>query len=175
MSEQLVSLWGPGVERRHISEEQGLGLFAARDIEAEELLGVKSGALVSTDFVLANAPMIQGSHVEFRQGLHLAPRHAHERLTTLLGYNHSCDPNAYVAEPGTILRAMRRIKGGEQITVDYATAYASPTQEFDCLCQSSNCRGHVQSSEDWKDPEIQAKYDGYFAPYLQEMIKRAAA
>jgi hypothetical protein len=37
------------------------------------------------------------------------------------------------------------------------------------MCGSPNCRGLI-TEEDWKIPELQKKYDGYFSWYLQEKI-----
>ena len=55
--------------------------------------------------------------------------------------NHSCDPNTEFA--GLNLVARRDIRGGEELTVDYATFYDSRMTPFDCDCGSPTCRGRV--------------------------------
>jgi D-alanine-D-alanine ligase len=56
--------------------------------------------------------------------------------------NHSCDPNTEFI--GLNLVARRDIRGGEELTVDYATFYDRHMTPFDCECGSSNCRGRVE-------------------------------
>jgi len=54
--------------------------------------------------------------------------------------NHSCDPNLTVRKSrGRIfLYSFRRIKAGEELTVDYAFRCTCP-----CRCGSSKCRGTI--------------------------------
>ena len=60
--------------------------------------------------------------------------------------------------------AMRDIKVGEELTVDYAMIDNEP-YEFLCTCGFIACR-HVVTGFDWHRPELQERYAGYFAPYL---------
>ena len=87
--------------------------------------------------------------------------------------NHSCEPNCGVF--GTsLLVALRDIAVGEELTFDYAMCDASDYDEFDCHCGSPNCRGVVRGT-DWRIPELQAKYVGFFSPYLAKRIAAAQA
>jgi len=56
--------------------------------------------------------------------------------------------------------ARRKIKAGEQATFDYATSEAFLKFEFDCSCNSANCRQHI-SDEDFRIMELQQKYAGH--------------
>jgi|SRR5437899_1399828 len=85
--------------------------------------------------------------------------------------NHSCVPNCGLMG-GTILVAMRDIEPGEEITFDYATCDGSDYDEFACQCGAVECRGTV-TGRDWMLPEIQAKYHGWFSPYLARRIAAA--
>jgi uncharacterized protein len=78
--------------------------------------------------------------------------------------NHSCDPNGGMQGPRTVV-AMRPIKLGEEITFDYAMAEGRKDRQGACSCSSPNCRG-AWSGEDWKLPDLQAKYGQYFSPFL---------
>ena len=82
--------------------------------------------------------------------------------------NHSCEPNCGLAG-SQILVAMRDIEPGEELSFDYAMCDASDYDEFRCLCGTTTCRG-VVSGSDWRSPELQAKYDGWFSPYLVSRI-----
>jgi D-alanine-D-alanine ligase len=55
--------------------------------------------------------------------------------------NHSCDPNTSFA--GLNLVALRDIRAGEELTVDYATFYDSHMTPFDCTCGSPSCRRRI--------------------------------
>ncbi|MFA5937051.1 MAG: SET domain-containing protein [Candidatus Paceibacterota bacterium] len=87
--------------------------------------------------------------------------------------NHSCDPNCGFNGEITIV-AMRDIKNGEQITIDYAMCSSekrSLTSDLgDCLCSSEICRKKI-TLNDWKKESLQKKYKGFFQPYLEKKIK----
>jgi len=57
--------------------------------------------------------------------------------------NHSCDPNLFIKrERGTInYYSKRRIRRGEELTVDYR--YAPDAVQVPCCCSSANCRGTI--------------------------------
>ena len=84
--------------------------------------------------------------------------------------NHSCDPTAVLISDTTIV-ARRPIPAGDEITYDYATSDTSPYDEFECLCGTHLCRRKV-TGEDWLEPEIQARYAGHFAPYIQRRLDK---
>lgn len=157
----------PKVIRRNGSLE-GEGLFALQAIKAGELLAVKTGHVVDESYIKGHQAIIMGSHVQITDDLFFAPTTQEELTNTLIGYNHSCEPSAYIEIP--VLKALRKIHPGEEITVDYATCFTSDTQEFDCSCKTPSCRKHIKPSQDWKNPSLQSKYKGYFASFIQEKI-----
>jgi hypothetical protein len=98
----------------------------------------------------------------------------HYLVTPLLGLgaadlvNHSCDPTARLAGADTLV-ARRDLAAGEEVTYDYATSDANPHLGFDCCCGAADCRGRV-TGDDWRDPQLQARYRGAFSPYLAHRI-----
>jgi SET domain-containing protein len=84
--------------------------------------------------------------------------------------NHSCEPNCGIRGSLEIV-ALRDIQPGEEITFDYAMSESSDFR-MRCACGASSCRG-VVTGEDWKIPELQKKYAGYFSDYLQRKIDRS--
>jgi hypothetical protein len=70
---------------------------------------------------------------------------------------------------------MRDIAPGEEITFDYAMVLSEtagvPYEGFDCRCGSPRCRGRVTDA-DWRRPDLQSRYDGWFSWYLRERIER---
>ena len=71
--------------------------------------------------------------------------------------NHSCNPSAGI-EGKIRCRAMRDIRKGEEITMDYATTEASPFWEMQCRCKQPNCRKVIRA--------IQFLPSGSFKKYL---------
>ena len=67
--------------------------------------------------------------------------------------------------------ALRDIYPGEEVCFDYAMSDSVPYDEFTCACGELNCRGRV-TGNDWMLPDLQARYAGYFSPYLQRRIHR---
>jgi uncharacterized protein len=55
--------------------------------------------------------------------------------------NHSCDPNLGFDGP-FVIRALRDVQTGEELTVDYATC-SGPGLVLDCRCGAAACRGRV--------------------------------
>jgi hypothetical protein len=148
---------------------EGLGLFAVEPIDKGEMIGVKTGYIVDEAYVIANSDVIRGSHWQITDDLFYTSTTESDRPDILIGFNHSCDPNAYI-DGQIVLKAMRNIAPDEEITVDYATYFISDTMEFDCLCGKPDCRKHIKPSVDWQKPELQARYEGYFANVVQDKI-----
>ncbi len=81
--------------------------------------------------------------------------------------NHSCNPNCGIKGKLQII-AMRNIKIGEEVTIDYAMSESS-LYSMQCRCEEKQCR-RVITGDDWKRTELQKKYKGYFSKYLQKKI-----
>ena len=65
---------------------------------------------------------------------------------------------------------MRDSAAGEELCHDYAME-RSDDYHLDCRCGSPLCRGKV-SGDDWKLPELQARYGDYFSIYIRNKIQR---
>jgi hypothetical protein len=86
--------------------------------------------------------------------------------------NHACDGALWLEDELT-MTARRDIGVGEEITVDYAILSDDPEWEEACRCGSGLCRG-VMRGDDWRLPEVQERYQGHFAPYLNQRIIAAS-
>jgi len=149
----------------------GLGLFAIEPLGGGELVAIKTGHLIDEAYVRSHPDIVRGSHVQITDDLFYGPTTETEHSDTLIGFNHSCEPNAYL-DGQVLLRTMRNIDPGEEITVDYATYFTTDTIEFDCVCQTPSCRKHIKPSLDWQNPTLQAKYKGYFTDFVQGKINQ---
>lgn len=125
----------------------GSGAFAARTLEAEELVGRYTGKLYTLaevserdwDHALTFVfGLSDGSVIDGAQGGN-ETRHI----------NHSCSPNCAAFEiesdagdPWIVIEALRRIEAGEELFLDYSLDAGVDSQEdFTCSCRSPQCRG----------------------------------
>ncbi len=66
--------------------------------------------------------------------------------------------------------ARRALAAGEEVVGDYATWESEPEFVLEpCRCGADGCRGRV-TGDDWRRPELQARYAGHFLPFLQRRI-----
>jgi hypothetical protein len=87
--------------------------------------------------------------------------------------NHSCEPNAGLLGNSLVV-AMTDIAPGDEICFDYAMCDDDDYDEFVCACGTPTCRGLITGA-DWQRPELQARYAGYFSPYLAVRIAQEQA
>ena len=159
------------------SRRYGKGVFAAKGpLRKHEILFVFGGHILTA----ADENQLCGSMVdkpiELSEHFSIGPRRPADLRRMPQHYvNHSCAPNAGFY--GQIfLVAMQRIKCGEEITYDYGMVMHSNEDKkigfaMRCGCRTKCCRGLI-TEDDWRLPELQKRYDGYFQWYLQEKISR---
>jgi hypothetical protein len=92
--------------------------------------------------------------------------------TTVHYGNHSCEPNLWHVGPYEIA-SRRGIGAGEELTMDYGTQSGAPGFSMTCRCGARQCRG-VVTSEDWRRPDLRARYAGHWVPALEERIRHSA-
>lgn len=85
--------------------------------------------------------------------------------------NHSCAPNCGLlikaGECRLEVHALKDIKAGEEITIDYATFETEISSMPDCLCGQECCRHSITGFADLTDTQRES-YGPYIAPYLLE-------
>ena len=114
----------------------GRGVFATQSFRKNQVIGQMRGSVVATDDFDPDYAVDLG-----RRGV-LDPWAPFRYL------NHSCEPNAQLvmyratrgSEPTMWVEALRTIRPGEQITIDYAWPKDSAIR---CLCGAATCRGWV--------------------------------
>jgi hypothetical protein len=156
----------PKLEARSLPEKGGYGVFAKEPLKKHELICAWGGYMVS-EAQLGDLPREIVTHgVQIEEGIYLMPNG--EEFETADYFNHSCNPNAGLSGQ-VCLVAMRDIAPDEEVCFDYAMSDTTDYDEFECHCGSSGCRGRV-TGNDWKRPELQRRYHGYFMPYIQRRI-----
>lgn len=157
------------LEARPRPETGGHGIFACAFVPAGSVLMVWGGAIVDGARLAQIPPEIRRYSIQVEEDLYQVTLDAIGPTDYL---NHSCDPNAGF-DGQIVVVAMRDIQPDEEICVDYAMCDGCPYDEFDCACGAVTCRGRV-TGNDWRRPELQQRYAGYFMPYLRRRIARLA-
>ncbi len=81
--------------------------------------------------------------------------------------NHSCNPNSGIKGKVTMV-ALKNIKEGEEITVDYSIIEGDDRWEMKCNCGAKSCRRIIKSVQFL--PEVQfKKYMPYIPKYFQRL------
>lgn len=144
------------------------GIYTTSPIPAGALLLLFSGDIID-EVKLETVPE---SHrrfaIQVEEGLYLVTLGEPEISDFL---NHSCEPSAGMSGQIGVV-ALRDLAAGEEVCIDYAMCDGTAYDEFTCGCGAAGCRGRV-TGKDWRLPELQARYAGYFSPYLQRRIDSA--
>lgn len=114
---------------------EGMAVFAARNFEKGEVVySFKKGKII-------NAIDVQDMLKDEKRYLDKIGDNEFEIIEPPGRYvNHSCEPN--VVEKKRVAYALRDIKKGEEITIDYDQIAYLETP-FKCNCSSKNCRGLI--------------------------------
>jgi len=150
----------------------GRGLFAVEPIAAGEVVCVKGGAIFDRATLESRAGWYAAAEIQVDDELYIGPSTEAEREGAMLFLNHSCEPSVGVRGQ-VVFAAMRDLAPGEELTIDYATT-DDDDSESACACGAAGCR-KVLSGRDWRRPELQARYAGWFSSYLEVKIRRGDA
>jgi hypothetical protein len=161
----MSSWFSPKTEKR-VSPIEGRGLFAREAISAGEIVAVKGGAIMDAAAFARVRDQVSPAEIQIEDGLYIAPRSADEVEANILCLNHSCDPNVGVRGQITFV-VMRDVPGGAELTIDYAMIDGDPAERMECACGAPKCR-KIVTGDDWRRPELQRRYPGYFSRYIQD-------
>lgn len=150
----------------------GRGLFAAAPVPRGEVVCVKGGHLVDRATLDRHRAVVNDAELQVADDLFLAPLAADEFEGVMMFLNHSCDPNVGVRGQ-VVFVARRDVRAGEELTLDYATI-DHDADPMPCRCGTAACRG-VVTGRDWRRPDLQRRYAGYFAWYIEEKIRAAGS
>ena len=158
----------PKTIRNQPSGIAGVGFFATQAINKGEVIAIKSGHIIDRAKLDDNRDVIRDSEMQITDDLYLAPLTQTECNESMISMNHSCEPNVGVAGDAMFV-AIRDIESGSEITFDYAMHRSEPDYSMECACQKAACR-NIITGNDWRIPELQEKYRGYFSWYIQQKI-----
>jgi hypothetical protein len=166
--DRTVQTWiSPKAAKGVPSGIAGRGLVATEAIGRDEVVAVKGGHIVTTETLKELPERLRNSEVQIADGLHLAALTDEEYEPVMLFINHSCEPNVGFGG-NVVLVAMRDIAAGEELTTDYAL-FDDYDGVMECDCGRPGCRRRIDGS-DWRRPDLQERYRGYFSWYLERKI-----
>lgn len=112
----------------YIGDGVGEGVTSLVSFEAGEVVFGISG-FFSSEVTLFS--------LQITEGLHLHDPYFYGKLL------HSCDPNTYVDLQKRVFIALKPIRPGDFVTLDYARTEDYLFRTFPCDCGAANCRGIV--------------------------------
>ena len=149
----------------------GFGTFAKKNLPQGTLLMVIGGRIATLKQEAALPLPLRDAGLQIASDLVLSP-FSRRYVGGITKVNHSCDPNAGF-HGQVFLVAIRDISLGEEVTFDYAMCLGDSKKaapyRLACHCGSKRCR-EIITDTDWTIPDLQARYRGFFQPYLQARI-----
>jgi len=159
-----LTCFSPKVEKR-ASSINGRGLFATAAIAKGEVVVAKGGYILTRE--QRDSIGAAQRKLKITEDLFIGPTMSAEREGGMMHLNHSCEPNLGL-QGQVVFVAIRDIAADEELTIDYAMTDDEP-YEIECQCGSEACR-RVITGANWRKPELQKKYDGYFSWFIQRRI-----
>lgn len=143
---------------------KGMGVFALKNFKKREpILFFKKGRVIKKNDMNKISKEDKKHLNEIRKGTYEIQRPP-ERFI-----NHSCNPNSIRKEE--LLVALKHIRKGEEITVDYRIN-AYDNWKMRCKCGSKNCAGIVIGNFFTLPKKLQEKYLPYTLKFIKEEFKK---
>ena len=128
----------------------GFGIYASKDLHAGELIfkgEEMSQRIVTRKWVEEN--WTEAEKLTFRRYAYPLGTEVFLLWSNLpqdwAPQNHSCDANTRFS--GLNIIAVKSIRKGDELTLDYAQFLDENAEPFQCLCGSPNCRGLIQGEK----------------------------
>ena len=141
------------------TEKKGKGIFAARNFKKGTMV-LKFKIKPITKKQMMRLSKDDKNHLGYAgEGRYFVLRPPERFL------NHSCSPTTYDSVDRLI--AMRNIKKGEEITIDYAIA-GFDNWKMRCYCGSKNCRKIIHGKFTKLPKKLQKKYHKYLPGWYKK-------
>ena len=121
------------------SKISGRGIIAGEDIKKDSTITRVKGDLRFKIDKNKRDALAHPNWIGVKKNIWIDPDRPHKFL------NHSCNPTAGVR--GFTLIAIKDIKEGDEITIDYSTVEGNNLWEMSCSCGENNCRKIIRSVE----------------------------
>ena len=146
---------------------KGLGVFALRRFEKGEFIFRRRYGPIVTNARIPSLTREERRHLceldYARSAILLAPG---------CYLNHSCEPNAM--RSGVNVFAWKRIRAGEEITIDYRLN-AFSGDRWKCSCHAASCTGEIVGDFFSLSPKLQREYLQFAPRFIQREYRRRSA
>ena len=161
--------WLTKKAKKRKSKQGWFGIIATKDIKKDERVIVFGGYVMTIKQFDSLSERMKDFPFQIDDDLYFGLTKPSE-IEEADYLNHSCDPTCGFSGEISIV-AIRDIKKGEEITIDYAMSSNNMRSSgiTDCFCGSKICRKKIMP-DDWKRKDLQKRYKGYFEPFLQRKI-----
>lgn len=147
----------------------GDGIFAHENIKTGEFIDYIKGPIKHVNTISEGVSLDNPDWVGFKKNYWIDP------LPPFKYINHSCDPNCGIRGTKTVV-AMKNIKEGEELTMDYAITECDTLWNFKiqtgsfCKCGSKKCRKVIRSIQ-FLPKNIFEKYLPYIPSSFQKLYR----
>lgn len=132
--------------------KNGFGVFANRNFRKNQKIVDFFGKLIT--YKELPFPYKKDNYIQIGRDLFMGPSGGIDDF-----FNHSCNPNAglVIRRKKVFSKAVKEIKKGEEITLDYSTTMNENNWEMDCFCNSKTCRKRIRDFK-YLPKKLQRKY-----------------
>ncbi len=146
------------------SKIHGKGIFALKNIRRGETVFTITGKVVHWVVKDENSSLYGPCWVGMSKNRWIDP----DGLANFL--NHSCDPSCGIKGARRVT-ALRNIKHGEEITIDYSITEMDKLWHMKCNCKSLSCRKIVRSIQ-FLPKRVITKYTPFVPTYFMRVYNR---
>lgn len=145
------------------SKIHGRGIFAKKNIKKGESIALIKGPIMNHVVVDKKTSCMGSNWIGLSKNKWINPKIIFNHI------NHSCGPNAGIKGARTAV-ALKNIKKGEEILMDYSITEEDVLWELDkkCNCGSKNCRKSIKSIQ-FLPEKIFNSYLPYIPKYFQKV------
>ncbi len=144
------------------SKVEGSGVFANKDFGKGDKIFLFSDKIIEIQHKKGCDCKICRRCIQIGQSNWLYPK----KNSPGWNLNHNCDPSCYINKDNHIC-ALKNIKKGEEITIDYSTTNCDESWSMKCLCNSKNCRKLILPIQ-YLPLDIFKKFIGKMPIYVEE-------
>ncbi len=147
------------------SKIHGLGIMAGEDIKKGEMIQPIKGKIKFLTVKSKEDSLSYPDWIGIAKNQWIDPEKPFKFI------NHSCNPNCGV-RGRVCITAIKNIKEGEEITIDYSIIEGDELWEMQCNCGEKNCRKIIRSIK-YLSPKIFQKYLPYVPTYFKNLYLKS--
>lgn len=145
------------------SKIQGFGIMSGEDVKKGEIIRYIKGDIQFKVNKNKKDALAHPNWIGIADNQWIDPEKPYKFL------NHSCNPSAGIKGKVSLI-AIKDIREGEEITIDYSIIEGDPRWEMTCNCGNLNCRKIIRSIE-FLPNETFKKYLPFIPKYFQKIYK----